>query len=477
LKNILSTVKKIIMADSSFEERVREELQKLRLKPEEQVWTNVEAALRQEKKRRGLLWFVLLAGLAGAGTVYFLAGGGPEKTSKETALQSTAGKTVPAVRIDSPAQKDHHLAVTPADPLSREKNGSQSRPHVAIHQTDKVVAARRDEVQPLNGQHKLPENIDKPTTTSPAITPGQTGSKPVTKELVVTRQADKEAKENPITVLNQQVDSAKVNTPLPEQDNAGKTSAETTENTSVQVKKIANPGKWTWYLFAEAGKSGYRNAISTSKALNFTASPGNSGSATTGGFVGGASQLIYQDAGSFSVGAQAITPAGRNSSIGISAGYALYRVQTGVGKRYDTLLRFSSVNMTNSNGFVYQALDNSRYTNLYHFATLNVDYYTQFRIGAASLRWRVGLGAALVVSSNALHYDINTSLLFQNNALIPDLQWNAGTGVDIGFAKQRFFVGPQVTWLFPKSSTMPGSSMHLFNAGIRAGISLNKKKN
>src|SRR5437868_10076386 len=97
------------MADSSFEERVREELRKLRLKPEEQVWTNVEAALRQEKKRRGLLWFILLAGLAGAGTLYFLAGGRAEKTSKETARRSTAGKTVPAARVDSAAQTDHHL--------------------------------------------------------------------------------------------------------------------------------------------------------------------------------------------------------------------------------------------------------------------------------------------------------------------------------------------------------------------------------
>ncbi len=55
------------MADKrSFEEQVREQLADINIQPEAGVWENVGNALKQDRKRRWMIWFLLLAGVAGA---------------------------------------------------------------------------------------------------------------------------------------------------------------------------------------------------------------------------------------------------------------------------------------------------------------------------------------------------------------------------------------------------------------------------
>jgi hypothetical protein len=69
------------MADKSFEQRVKEELGSLKMRPDGEVWVKVEAALHKEKKRRWLVWLFLFAALSGASVWGYLKFEGKEQST------------------------------------------------------------------------------------------------------------------------------------------------------------------------------------------------------------------------------------------------------------------------------------------------------------------------------------------------------------------------------------------------------------
>src|SRR5258707_15030757 len=91
------------MHDPKFEKEVQKKLEELSFSPSDAVWTRVERAVNEERRRRvPFFWFFLLPalGLAGAvGVIYFSAHRSSGNAANAVATHKTATTTKTASKV------------------------------------------------------------------------------------------------------------------------------------------------------------------------------------------------------------------------------------------------------------------------------------------------------------------------------------------------------------------------------------------
>lgn len=469
------------MADSSFEEQVRRELDALRLKPEEQVWLNVSAALREKKKRRGFFWLLLLGMLGGAMAIYILSG---RQTGNEVAEQRSkvipvekapvnAGRQMsPRNTTNGGTQPDKAIEDAGQAPTINPQNsitttpGIKVAPHVhAITMAPKFQ--RGDNLlrqgQALNTEQNHPDLPD--------------ANDPIAAAKVAKDEATANSSPAGTTPQSNVTDTAKPEARVDRNSSAARADTANglpaSQATTTPKARKTQASKWAWSIRAEAGIGGSVKPVSLTPSPNVYASASNPG--LPGAFQGSSTAPIYHKDLYTGLALSALRKLGSKGSLGISIGYTDYRENVGVGSRYDTLLNFSNINSSNQSRFVYRPADTASFANRYQFLQLAVDYYSGFSKGSIPLRWHAGGGAAILLAGRSLHYDGNTGLMFRNDDLIPALQWFTSAGIDVGFGRKRFFAGPSFTYFLSKDSRVSTDSRHLFNATFRVGMQLGKK--
>lgn len=468
------------MADSSFEEQVRRELEALRLKPEDQVWLNVAASLREKKKRRGFFWLLLLAALGGAMAVYFLSGTG---TKNEVAQQRGNGAYVEKTTATSGRRMSQPPATivgaVPDTPITGDNATSLIHHQNEIRKSSVTEAAARVNNMNMPPQSRISNNNAK--RQRDPVNAAKIESDP--QHAVIPLAPVKDGKEVTIGNLspaNTAQRSDVTDTAGPETRVAQVATPRTDTAAALPVapaKAVTGPkasaSKWQWIFSADAGIGGSVRPVSVSGGGNVYSNantPGNPGA-----FLGSSNAPQYKRGLYTGLLLTALRKAGKRGSVGISVGYTDYRETVGVGSRYDTLMNFSNINPSNQARFVYRPADTASFANRYRFLQLEADYYSGFGKGSFPLRWHAGGGAAILLSGKALHYDGNTGLLFRNDDLIPGLQWFVSAGIDVAFGRKRFFAGPSFTYFLSKDSRVSTDSRHLFNASFRLGMQLGKK--
>ncbi len=463
------------MAERSFEELVRDELAGLQLKPDEEIWLNVEAALHTKKERRWIIWLAAL--LAGCGSFWLYHQYRQENDNRITQNgKHEIDKSIPMYQLPAPVLvgKDHEKtsvndkAVMPVQENKRLSNTYLNKtgdriPDIPFH----------------------PQPFASPTASKPAVAEkqvqiivGDTALKQSGAPVTKTSESTAEIKSLTKVALDSPVTVAKDYQELPmtiKQDTLVPINSSYIHNT-VKAAKKTSKRPWQFYGTIDLGSSGKRGPFA--KAGNVYAQ--NPSNITGGAFNQG--NAIYKipsqaDAFSFSLGLQANKPVGKKSSVGITLGYGFYQSSIGVGRRVDSA-SFSSQGGIIADRFYFISTDSTSYLNKYHFTELAVDLYTQYKLGnALSLRWRIGVGTAVLLAGNALHYDAGSGVLFKNRSLIPTIQMNVSSGADIGIGKAPIlYIGPQLTYFLSKSSKQAGSAQHLFRAAIRATVGFAKKK-
>lgn len=469
------------MADSSFEEQVRRELDALRLKPEEQVWLNVAAALREKKKRRGFFWLLLLAALGGAMAIYLLRGTGArnevaQQRNKITSIekvQANAGRQLsPPITTNDGSVRDNKNEKDGISTTIDEANAVTKSPgkndiaHPRGTNEAPPAKSRGNNVEPkgelLNMKKASPglQRENDPPASAKGSQEASTANSSAVGPIPVTAATDSakfQARVEP------GIPSSRINSAM------DSSSSPATVTAKSPNKKTS---KWTWHIRAEAGIGGSVKPVSVAPSPNLYASfpTGNPGA-----FLGSSAAPLYRKDIYTGVALSALKKLGKKASAGISVGYADYRENVGVGSRYDTLVSFSNINSSNQGRFVYRPADTASFANRYQFLQLAVDYYSDFGKGLIPLRWHAGGGAAILLAGKSLHYDGNTGLMFRNDDLIPGFQWFASAGIDVGFGRKRFFAGPAFTYFLSKDSRVSTDSRHLFNASFRVGMQLGKK--
>ncbi len=503
------------MEDRSFEEQVRAELEALRLKPEAQVWEQVEAAIRRQNRRRWLLWPLVILAIGGCIGIYTLlmdttAGPTPVISKNRTTTGMANNKTGDKQILHAPPPIQNSISNTPPK-VEVPDQSSQSIEDAAQQLNQSAVAKEVPSVSKINHawaktrqygpsnpageMHSDKMNTADVVTKTPVKKSGSTGMDPLTNPSALssdmipqTKIAEAGTDQSIVSVDRENMQRGKQSPDQPtiKTDSSQsiaqgiKDSAVAPTAEAVIITKNEKARKaWQWLIIPSIGISGERNSF-TNGGLAYASIPPNvgNGQASAGG-------SIYKtpsqtNAGSFGLQLQALRSAGKNGSIGVSVGYSSYASVMGVGRKVDTMMSGSFGNRADRNdgGIAYISSDSTKYTNRYHFAELNLDYYRNIRIGSKGLlRWHIGTGMALLLGTNTLHYNASSGLLFRNRSLMPTLQTNLATGMDMALGRSRsFYIGPRLTYFLSTTSQVSTTSRHLFNAALRIGVVVPKKK-
>ncbi|MES2372711.1 MAG: hypothetical protein V4557_09035 [Bacteroidota bacterium] len=490
------------MADKSFEQQVKKELSGLRMKPADSVWSGVEAALHQERKRRWLVWLFLLAGIAGAsfwGYYYF------KQDTKETANTPTKIQSLPK---DEPKKITETKETTPGiSQIQTQKNTEPAIKMVTVptEQTGNRPGVKQDVISAKNlpvknktdrivlvDQNKRSADVVKSKQESQITDVPKSQSALITEKTTDNNQVNADKKDiEKVTAATQQVAPGKDSIPVLARDNekvietisvtpAVSGDASPVASTIVKSKK----NKWQWNIAVDAGSSGLRDAFKLPNpggrlaSITAPATPGNGNPAPLLNV-----EPAVKDAFSFGIHLQATKQLGKKHRFGLSAGYSLFQTSMNVGRRVDSALFFNNASAAYSPGmysssFYYTNTDSTAYMNKYHFLRLGADLYTPFRLfKKVAFQWQLGAGINILAATNGLHYDPVTTKLFSNNALYAKTQFYISTGIDLSIGKVPFlYIGPHWQYSFTNLTSKPGGNQHLVLSSVKVSFVLPKKK-
>lgn len=511
------------MVDKSFEEQVRGELLLLRIIPEAEVWGNIASALHKEKKRRWIIWFVFLLGIAGAGSFFVFKQF--DKTQNILATKNVSAPKQQTVLTDSvntleegkkngtgnrnrvatnkavvklPAKQggaDGQMKNSwPVRTASGKHNVDQARPDVNpknpvtgivtghTYHTDEQVK-NSSLVTNASGKHNADQTLPdiSKKVSKENIVPGKpyntknTGNTVLKNNLELVEVPNNKKKADSLPVMASQTMDL-TNKPT-KKDSTGASGYVMGMDTTVPSVKKKEHG-WAFFFTGTTGVSGLANSLRNSYA-NYNNASYNP--ATPGSVSNGLLQPVpnYTNRISFGISFEAKKQLTRKSSIGFGLGYQFCQAAVSVGSRIDSTVTINLINGTNDHGFYYQDGGNNRYRNHYHFLDLSVLFYLQNKAGDQHpFRWKFGMGTGLLIESNALLYDPSSNRLFQKNSLLNKVMLNSSVGFDKGIGNPVFlYIGPQLSYSVSRLSGINNTApQHLFRASVNISVPILKKK-
>jgi hypothetical protein len=530
--------KKIVMADKSFEQRVQEELGSLKMRPDEGVWTKVEAGLNKEKKRRWIVWLFLFAALTGASFwVYFegretdreeagrVEGGKQEMRNKETG-ETRNRETRNKTRKEETGEQDLVIAAGKETVLKHGRINADtekkkiveeialkggSRPRTVINRTletglrspvvkegtneDATAAKKQPAVTEENKRLQTFTNVPPPEQTTAKTNTGVTGAAlgmgnmskekqtPGTATATIAAAPKKETDPKEIaavTAVAGKTETKETEQPGQEKNNII-TSNDTGAITKTLLPKKDTKKKWQFSIVADAGRSALGNSLfsffSISPAYS-NYSPSNS--VGTPGNPSAVANTPPETGNAFGFGFRfkADRILSKTFSIGMFGGYTLLQTGTTIGK-LDSLSNSSSFSFLNPRGIYYTNSDSAKYTNRYHFLTIGSELTASFTLfKAIGARWQLGGGLNFLVGSNGLHYDNSSGRSFQNNDLLTHVLPYFSSGLDFAIGKRPFmYVGPHLQYNAGHLNKQSTSGDHLFFTSLQFSFILpgNKK--
>src|SRR4030095_317419 len=129
-KIILSTKKRKTMAANEFEKNVRKEMDEFKIHPSEDVWVKVEERIRENKRKRRILFFILFSSIAlilGGYGLYNLPG---KKIKSETQDKFSKSSRPNDENKNSNSNTDEHIketiAIKPKIPVDNSKQTNKT---------------------------------------------------------------------------------------------------------------------------------------------------------------------------------------------------------------------------------------------------------------------------------------------------------------------------------------------------------------
>ncbi len=163
--------------------------------------------------------------------------------------------------------------------------------------------------------------------------------------------------------------------------------------------------------------------------------------------------------------------------ISISAGlnYHYFSTHIHIGNAVDspiTVYNNASYNLSSQPYFInsfYQNGNVHNYTNQYHFIELPVSVNFQLnKSEKLPVYWEAGLSLSYLISTNALFFDSNGNVYYQNKELFNKTQLSGATSILVGIPihKNQLQLGPQIQYGIT-GLLGTGGSEHLFYGGLK----------
>jgi Outer membrane protein beta-barrel domain len=447
------------MHENNFEDQVHNKMQQLGFDPSEAVWTAVEKEINRDKKRRKplLIIFFLSGLLLGGVGIYFV-------------LMKNSSDKIIAAQIS----KDH--GETNNKPSVR--SGQSAK--LQTNTTTKTITNKNDQDDAKNANVQTGTNANDRNIKMVPKANQSNGS-------ALMNAENKDAETNTIQNANHPAKQEPDNTIANTYDSSG-----LKKNTASVMKKdfpkdsLSDPKKAThekskislWKIeftggigFSDIHQSLFKQSYNTGL---YAFTPANGSNASTAP-VPAASEINT----GFSFVAGVDLKRNLSKHISISAGlnyhfysthiHTGYAVDSSVTVYYNAAFSASSPSYL-ANGF-YQNGVAHNYTNQYHFIELPVSVNFQLnKSKKLPVYWEAGLSLSYLIGTNALFFDPNGNLYYQNRDLFNKTQLSGTTSLLIGIPvhKNELQLGPQLQYGFTgllKSGTT--GSEHMFYGGLK----------
>ena len=281
------------MADHQFEKKVSQQLADFKLKPNVEVWQQVQAQLDEDRKRRRWFFYLPVAALF-IGALFYAVWPEDKPAKSDVTVQSktnnTTTTTVEKNTNESPLTKEPSSATTENETRSSEKEVA-----------DNNLQAQTKTIQPIQHSHNVTrpgrQKLKTTNTNTATVTTKEQTSKD---EVVADKKTDQKetAVENNAVVVDAKQAGQKNDSVLVDESIVGKTdSIETNATTTIEDSISNKPSvqapaiskkKWQLGLNVSVGTSDIRGSLfpgSGTKSLYFSdafASP-NSNNGGQGG--------------------------------------------------------------------------------------------------------------------------------------------------------------------------------------------------
>jgi hypothetical protein len=468
------------MHENNFEKQVQEKMDQLGFDPSDAVWAAVDKEINKGKRHRRpffILFFFSGLLIAGGG-IYFgmiknsstnIIAGQQQKGKKENQDEQSAGK----VQSKESQGTGLNSKTVYVNDQKTAKNLKRKQNSEAILTKSGIGNTIPDNMKDINkGENNKPEKYPI------VLRSGKNNTEE--KNLAITKA---EPEKSGISELDS---SAKK--PMPAAENKmAIDSSPTLKTASVEKKKI-KPSMWKIGFTGGAGISNTNQSLfkqSNVTGLNYSPANVNLN-------IGAAAPVPVSSEISpgFSFSAGVFVSRNLSKRISISAGlnYHYYSTHVYTGYAVDsptivynpvsypgspTLSGAYAINSYYRNGSKYS------YTNSYHFIELPLT--ADFQLNKSlklPVYWEAGLSVSYLLNSNALHFDPNGNLYYQNAELFNKIQLKGATAIMFGFPinKSEMQIGLQLQYgLTGLQKSGSGNPQHLFYTGLKISFIPGKK--
>jgi len=432
---------------SEFEKNVRRRMEGLRLHPSAEVWQRVEEQIRQNKRKRRILFFIIfsLIGLALAGYGIF-----------NFPVRSGLNSGVASVRTNDGQKKAPKNSSSQTIP-----NEAKIIENIPLYaepvKTRKAVANARL-AQTFTVNRRLSKNVNRSNVKERSSEEASSSTQEISSTQKTEYQVDttQVANLNSLSLNNYRSmhrdNQNKIVNPLDSKiiganDSAVSNSPE--KPTSVKKPRMKNQGKWKWGINISLGastitKEAFSFKGASSSDVYAMSVPGSStgGGPTSGVFYGPSGNNV---AFAFQAGFQMkneISPRSSMSS-GLMYTYMADKIKVGQSGGYNQ-------SSASSRAAYYAATPQNTYKEHFHFIELPLTY--DWRMTKNSNRYfslTGGMSGSYLVSTNALVYDTaQHGIYYQNNSLFTRMHFNlmAGTAYHVSTTKTEFAIGPKFSF-------------------------------
>ncbi len=423
------------MEQNNFEKNVRQKLEELKIPPSDAVWANVEKRLGKKEKDKKviLIFFVLLIFLLTGG--YWLL-----NSSKNTPTQNH--QVTPLLK-DSKARNKEDSSFEKAKIKSGNNLTTIDSASVSSGRTR--VANSQIATNHKTRQRKFSDNY--------ASTPNQDFSKRTNNEdsQIALNNANKLIRKTTSPEIENKIERENVSINFQNQINADsfliqfeskKTIQKLIAKNTSSLKKDATkkPEKrWDYGVTISAGNSFIGSNI---LERNYQSMDMSSGLPSPGNSNGGNPTYYYfpspiRNSTAFIAGVLAEKNLSAKSKISLGISYKYYSLINKVGNKIDSIL-------TSAQYFAAYSLNNTAnhsqsYRNNFHYLEVPVSIKIQINKNKKlPLLWNGGINFSELISSNALQFNPNLGIYYNDNSTFNKTQFGLHTGLSLTlFSEQK----------------------------------------
>jgi len=433
------------MEQNNFEKDIHRKLEELKIDPSDSVWKNVqEHIVKKEKKRRILfLLFFLFLLIFSAG--YWLFNSNANKQERNLVIAKTSMKdSKPTNNPDSSFNRPGTNPDILSNPDSiKEAYGNKKNNPIR----DEKNKAIKDEKNILNIKERIFSNESRKDSSKATNNQESQFATEKPNISILENEPDVVTKiKKEETIFQKENKNDSLQNPTELEKNNSKTVTKNDLPIKKQPKKVQKY-PWTFGITFSGGNSfttGNHSAMN-----NVYSNPSsNSNSGGIPGFYPVPSEL--KNSSGFFVGAILEKNISGINEMSFGISYQYFSLENKVGT---TLYPSTSLQYLNSSGNLYSGNNITRtYINKFHFLEIPVTF--NFRLNknkSVPLFWNAGINISELISSNALQFQTNPGVYYNDNSFFNKTQFGLHTGFSVTlFAKEKtplsigpyFYYGP-----------------------------------